>query len=85
MNRNQGVSSHKGDSLSRLSYTYMVVFCNDYWMLKTYLAVEMMIKISTEDGIKWICALLDSEHVLMVNDGLLALTLLAALRNGTCI
>jgi hypothetical protein len=62
-----------------------VVFCNDYWMLKTYLTVELMIKISTEDGIKWICALLDSEHVLMVNDGLLALTLLAALRNGTCI
>lgn len=41
-----------------------------------------MIKISTEGGIKWICALLESEHIVMVNDGLLALTLLAALRNG---
>lgn len=46
------------------------------------LPAELMIKISTEGGIKWICALLESEHILMVNDGLLALTLLAALRNG---
>ena len=41
-----------------------------------------MIKISTEGGMKWICSLVESEHILMVNDGLLALTLLAALRNG---
>lgn len=42
-----------------------------------------MEKIATKDGIKWICTLLESEHALMVNDGLVALTLLATLGNGT--
>ena len=41
-----------------------------------------MEKLATKDCIKWICTLLESEHALMVNDGLLALTLLATLGNG---
>ena len=47
--------------------------------------VELMRKVATEEGIKWICTLLESEHALMVNDGLLALSLLATLRNGIII
>lgn len=41
-----------------------------------------MEQIGSKDCIKWICTLLESEHALMVNDGLLALTLLATLGNG---
>ena len=41
-----------------------------------------MDQIATDDCIKWICALLESEHALMVNDGLVALSLLATLGNG---
>lgn len=41
-----------------------------------------MTKIATDGGIKWICVLLESEHVLMINDGLIALCLLAATKNG---
>ena len=46
---------------------------------------ELMIKVASEEGIKWIYSLLESEFIVMKNDGLLALSLLAALKNGTSV
>ena len=42
-----------------------------------------MIKVASKEGTKWIYSLLESEFIVMKNDGLLALSLLAALENGT--
>lgn len=47
------------------------------------MTIELMIQLATEEGIKWIYSLLKSESIVMMNDGLLALNLLAALKNGT--
>ena len=52
------------------------------FVLGSSISAELMDKIATVDCIKWICALLESEHALMVNDGLVALSLLANLGNG---
>ena len=48
-----------------------------------FFTLELMIKVASEEGTKWICGLLESEFIVMKNDGLLALSLLAALKNGT--
>ncbi len=36
----------------------------------------------SEGGVPWVCGLLDSEHTVMTNEGLIALNLLATLNNG---
>lgn len=57
----------------------MLTFC---LIALAFITVELMSEVATQGGMKWISSLLESEHVLMVNDGLLALSLLAAIKNG---
>lgn len=60
----------------------LVFICLRFLYYYIHVSAELLEKIATKDCIKWICKLLESEHALMVNDGLLALTLLSTLGNG---
>ena len=51
-------------------------------VILVFFTLELMIKVASEEGIRWIYSLLESEFIVMKNDGLLALSLLAALKNG---
>ena len=43
---------------------------------------DVMVKVASEGGIKWIATLLGSEFIVMVNEGLIALVLLVTTQRG---
>ncbi len=43
---------------------------------------DVMHSVVSGGGVPWVCGLLDSEHTVMTNEGLVALNLLETLNNG---